>query len=348
MATTGQATDDLKVALLDPSKIGDEDLEKGGGPQKSSCLQTLEERWRVQVIKWGPQIDFVVRFMLVASFLDDSVRTAMHPSELAQQVLQLGFLNRLPKFLPLESLAAGLLLLGLIAQTAGTMGVLSLKQTDVSTKALLGWTIAQPVLYGQLFSNAEFLAGSVSLAGGLLILRAHFVDSPNAAKTQLIGRGLLPFVWLYYAGVFFAKAIGYEETNDMGEYALAVTRFVGCIVLLVLLVASSFLVSRGLRSRLVAFLLALANLGLVCYRHPFFAYLEFKIGYWGYWQVKSSIRVNNPTVHYADGVLMDDWQIWGLHKYYFLIGLSTSGALLLLAQHGSGESAVSKNDIQRL
>ena len=38
-------------------------------------------------------------------------------------------------------------------------------------------------------------------------------------------------------------------------------------------------------------------------------------------------------------------QIYDLHRYYFFQGLSTSGALLLLAQFGPGEMAVEKDEV---
>lgn len=42
---------------------------------------------------------------------------------------------------------------------------------------------------------------------------------------------------------------------------------------------------------------------------------------------------------------IDPWEIYNLHQYYFFLGLSTSGALLLLAQLGPGEIAVQKNEM---
>jgi uncharacterized membrane protein YphA (DoxX/SURF4 family) len=44
----------------------------------------------------------------------------------------------------------------------------------------------------------------------------------------------------------------------------------------------------------------------------------------------------------------DDFQSWhivDLHQYYFFQGLSTSGALLLLAQFGPGEIAVEEDEM---
>ena len=40
----------------------------------------------------------------------------------------------------------------------------------------------------------------------------------------------------------------------------------------------------------------------------------------------------------------EPWDIFDLHRYYFFQGLSTSGALLLLAQFGPGELAVEEDE----
>ena len=42
---------------------------------------------------------------------------------------------------------------------------------------------------------------------------------------------------------------------------------------------------------------------------------------------------------------MESYHIFDLHRYYFFQGLSTSGALLLLAQFGPGEIAVQEDEV---
>ena len=66
------------------------------------------------------------------------------------------------------------LLLGLLAQFLGSFCLLCLKKITFATNALITWVIVQPILYGQL-SNFEFVAESLSLVGGLLLLKAHLV-----------------------------------------------------------------------------------------------------------------------------------------------------------------------------
>lgn len=90
-----------------------------------------------------------------------------------------------------------------------------LSQTDRSTKVLVGWAIAQPFLYGQL-SNFKFVAESLSIVGGLLLLRAHLVASSEGvgARIQLVGRLLIPAMYVYYAGQFLFSAFTYDETSN--------------------------------------------------------------------------------------------------------------------------------------
>ena len=41
----------------------------------------------------------------------------------------------------------------------------------------------------------------------------------------------------------------------------------------------------------------------------------------------------------------EPWQVFDLTRYYFFQGVSTTGALLLLAQYGPGEMAVEENEV---
>ena len=105
----------------------------------------------------------------------------------------------------------------------------------------------------------------------------------------------------------------------------------------------SALVAAGLRSRVVALLLGLLNLSYVFYQHPFFLYVWLEGGEWKYDE-----DMPWPNVSLPDGVSPVDFsmaQILDLHRYYFFLGLSTSGALLLLAQFGPGEIAVQTDEL---
>ena len=89
------------------------------------------------------------------------------------------------------------------------------------------------------------------------------------ARTQLIGRLLLPTVYLYHAMVLLSNL-----TDD------SFSMFLVNAVVLVGLVLGCALVAAGLKSRAVALALAVVNLGFVCYHHPFFRYVWREKGEW--------------------------------------------------------------------
>jgi len=320
-------------------------------------LLPLDERWNVKelVRSLGPRVAFIVRLMLVATFLDDSLHTAMHFSESSRQVAEA---ISSPQVVGTITLG-----IGLLAQSIGSIFLLVAPhlRPDAATAAVLGWTIAQPVLYAQL-SNTDFVAESLSLIGGLLLLRAHLLvdddsssQSTTRAKTQLLGRLLLPSLYLYYAGHYlFSALVTYDETTDLVMYIASLSKFVVTMGLLVGLGISAMLVAAGLKSRLVAFLLALVNLGIVCYQHPFFCFVwlgKDDDGAWK-WKYDEDSLYNKYTMPLAlksdstpSDFVIDPQVIYDLHRYYFFLGFSTSGALLLLAQFGPGKIAVQKNEV---
>eukprot|EP00579_Thalassiosira_antarctica_P011525 CAMPEP_0201913748 /NCGR_PEP_ID=MMETSP0903-20130614/4117_1 /ASSEMBLY_ACC=CAM_ASM_000552 /TAXON_ID=420261 /ORGANISM="Thalassiosira antarctica, Strain CCMP982" /LENGTH=422 /DNA_ID=CAMNT_0048449007 /DNA_START=10 /DNA_END=1281 /DNA_ORIENTATION=- len=325
-------------------------------------MLNLDERCSVKLLLriWGPRLEFVVRLMLVATFLDDSFRMAMHFTEHIEQVGQGACLKWLGAASPI--IATVMLGIGLLAQSIGSICLLALLQSDVATMALVGWAIAQPMLYSQI-SNLEFMSESLSLIGGLLMLRVHLLSKHQAtsisssppsnnnngprttsAITQLIGRLLLPTAYLYHAGLFLFSAVTLDETNNLATYLSSLSMFVINTAALVALVIGSILVATGLKSRTVALFLALINLGFVLYQHPFFRFVHRTGGEWTVdedymWMLNVAL---SKDVTPSD---FDPWQIYDLHRYYFFLGLSTSGALLLLAQFGPGEIAMQKDEV---
>ena len=57
--------------------------------------------------------------------------------------------------------------------------------------------------------------------------------------------------------------------------------------------------------------------------------------------------VESGSTHGQLGAVLslDAWHLVDLHRYYFFQGLSTTGALLLLAQYGPGELAVQEDEV---
>ena len=330
-----------------------------GGGLIQRVMQNLDERVSVKLLMriWGPRLEFVVRLMLVATFLDDSLRMAMHFTEHVEQVGQGACLKWLGAASPI--IATVMLSIGLLAQSIGSLCLLALLQPDVATKALIGWAIAQPVLYWQI-SNLEFMSESLSLIGGLLMLRVHLLSkhqatsspsnetisttSATSAITQLLGRILLPTAYLYHAGLFLFSALTLDETNNLATYVSSLSMFVINTAALVALVIGSILVATGLKSRTVALFLALINLGFVLYQHPFFRFVHRTRGEW----TVDEDYMWMPNVALPKDVTQldfDPWQIYDLHRYYFFLGLSTSGALLLLTQFGPGEIAIQNDEV---
>jgi uncharacterized membrane protein YphA (DoxX/SURF4 family) len=348
--------DDIEMHLLIAENDDLKQISGAKKPEDGLLLQRLilwlDERLNVKMLMrvWGPRLEFVVRLMLVATFLDDSFHTVIHFSEHTNQISEQGCLSLLESISPkLVGIVATVALgIGLLAQFLGVFCLLMLFQPDYATKALICWMITQPVLYGQL-SNIEFVAESLSLIGGLLMLRAHLVFTQTShgsgTHTQLLGRLLLPTMYLYYAGIFFFSVSTLDETSDIVVYVSSLSIFIINTVVLLGLVICSTLIAIGLKSRLVAFLLALINLSFVCYQHPFFRFISLEDGVWKYDEDNMSTM---PRVSLPTNILPGDFdplQIYNLHRYYFFLGLSTSGALLLLAQFGPGEIAIQKDEI---
>jgi len=313
-------------------------------------MLSIDEHVNVKILlrKWEPRLQFIVRLMLVTTFFDDSFRTASQFSDLIKEIGDQQFLKLFGLGINMRVFLATILLgTGLIIQLCSSVCLILLIHSDLATKALICWVIVQPVLYSQ-FSNVEFVAESISLLGGLFLIRARLVNSAlsvaDCARTQLMGRLLLPAMYLYYAGVFLFSAISLDETNSFAVYLSSLSMFVFNVIALALLAISSTFVAAGLKSRLVAVVLAFMNLCFVIYQHPFFRFVKLEDGEWKY----DEDNIWMPNVAMPKDVTAFDFdvsQIYDLHKYYFFLGVSTSGALLLLAQFGPGEIAAQKDEV---
>eukprot|EP00531_Pseudo-nitzschia_arenysensis_P020657 CAMPEP_0116123110 /NCGR_PEP_ID=MMETSP0329-20121206/4571_1 /TAXON_ID=697910 /ORGANISM="Pseudo-nitzschia arenysensis, Strain B593" /LENGTH=162 /DNA_ID=CAMNT_0003616999 /DNA_START=418 /DNA_END=906 /DNA_ORIENTATION=- len=153
-------------------------------------------------------------------------------------------------------------------------------------------------------------------------------------------------MYFYYAWLFIYYDFSNEETSDYLAFFASLSKSVVDTMVIVAMIVGSVLLFFGLKSRAVAFLLAFVNLGFVTYLHPFFRYISFEDGQWKY----DELNMPSPQVALAkdisqEDLLYDPAQVYDLHRYYFFLGLSTSGALLLLAQFGPGEIAVQKTEV---
>lgn len=348
----------MEAGLLKPKAAGMKGRKDEGFLLR--LIKPLDDRVSVKLLLhvWGPRFEFFVLQMLVATFLDDSFRVATHFSEHVKQVGEQGYLKPLAETSPglVGAVATIVLGLGLLAQSLGSLCLLANLMADFATKALIGYAILQPVLYMQL-TNIEFVAQSLSVIGGLLILRAHLSEqamrvgrraplgaaAPEAAiaHTQLIGRLLIPAVYVYHAGVILCDNLnGAVDHTEYSSLMLASEYAVNAAVLAGLALGCA-LVAVGLKSRTIALVLTVVNLLYTVYQHPFFSYVSRSGGEWKYDDIK--LRTSMPHVAAAEN--LESWHIVDLHRYYFFQGLSTSGALLLLTMLGPGEIAVEEDEV---
>jgi len=289
-------------------------------------MLSIDEKTNVKVVMntWQPRLEFALRLMLVATFFDDSFHTLLDFSEHSQKV------------------NAFVLVIGILAQIFGSLCIVGSQYIDWSTKALIAWLIVQPILYKQA-SNFDLLMESCSLVGGLLLLRSHMVKDSWSSRTQLLGRLLLPAMYLYDAGVYMTEAEVLEQTSSFATFFASLSVFMVGIAIMIGLLMGASLVAVGLKSRVVALLLALFNFGFVCYQHPFWTYIYRQDGEWKYQK-----NMPLPTFSVTNDISrfdVDPSLIYDLHRYYFFLSMSTTAGLLLLTMTGPGKVAVQNDEI---
>lgn len=345
---TSHLVDEERRDLMRPERRKEEEEKKQGLVQRLATR--LDERVNVKNLarSWGPKFAFVARCMLVATFFDDSIHTILTFSAHARQIAEQGALRFISSSSYDDSsglaglLAAVVLAVGVVVGLASPSCLLAESQTDVATWTLAAWTALQPVLYAQT-TNAEFVAESLSLVGGLLLLRAHLLSSE---PTRLVGRLLLPAAYVHRAYAYGSRAVELDVTTGVVDYLASLSVFLLHAAGLVLAAVACALVAAGLRSRAVALALAVLNLGSVALRHPFLTYLSLKGGRWVYDEERlfaSLPHVALPTdMRRMD---LEPQQIYDLHRYYFFLGLSISGALLTLVTFGPGRTALQSNEL---
>jgi len=321
----------------------------------SSLLTRLDERMSVKMLqrRWAPRMYFIVRLLLVATFIDDSIRVATHFWEHSEQAI--GYMHRYEDEYPslIGVTSAVFLAGGLVAQVAGVLLTLLHVQVDLATRLLVGWVLVHPVLYGQL-GNTEFCAESISLVGGILVMRAHALgglrkqagsnmgDGEGFSRTQLLGRLLLPTLYLYHAGAsLLANLVDLEHKSSH-----SVPIYIIDVVVMGIIGVGVCLVTAGLCSRAIALSLALINMAFGAHEHPFWRMVWLDAS--GKWVHAELTGKDLPHLVMPEGLTPDDfepWQVVDVHRYFFFQGLSTSGALLLLTLHGPGKLAVEENEL---
>mmetsp|Transcript_64 Transcript_64/g.174 ORF Transcript_64/g.174 Transcript_64/m.174 type:complete len:293 (+) Transcript_64:57-935(+) len=254
-------------------------------------------------------LEVVGPFLLVLTNAEDALRVLMRWSE------QLQYMKLQMKWGTYVS--ALILLLSALVQAVGSVGVITRVQLKANCCLLLGFTVVQPVLYGQL-TDVDFVFRSLTQVGGLLLLLRHedtlgrgakrgnsqdaFAGmgseshggrngAGSGARLQLLGRVLL-------MAIFFCQ--GARHLYVSGVTVLSLVGFL-------LLFALCTLVVAGFKARWSAVILATA-LGITnLWMFPF-------------WR--------------------DNGRMRDFHKYYFFNTLSIMGGLLLLVSYGPGGLSV--------
>ncbi|SMN20412.1 similar to Saccharomyces cerevisiae YGR284C ERV29 Protein localized to COPII-coated vesicles, involved in vesicle formation and incorporation of specific secretory cargo [Maudiozyma saulgeensis] len=129
------------------------------------------------VIAVRPFIPGIARFLIVATFLEDSLRIVTQWSDQVFYLNQWKHYNWFFVVLFLATVSLSMLV--------GTIMILARKHLNYATGLLVGCIVIQSLVYG-LFSGSSFLLRNISVIGGLLI---QFSDSIVQNKTTF---GMLP------------------------------------------------------------------------------------------------------------------------------------------------------------
>jgi len=210
---------------------------------------------------------------------------------------------------------------------------------------LTGWCFWHPFMYQQQ-TNYEFLLETLTIMGGLLILTSNFMLAPPSAKAglprthsstadtphnnrahriQALGRMLLCSLFLYYA---FQQVHGYAKTLNFTskDFDWKTPALEGVLIIVLLYMCS--LVIIGIKSRWVAFALALAMFFCDLYMHPFWMFIF------------STKTYTMEGVAGMEGFEVDAFTMADHQRYFFFQTMSTVGALLLLVVHGPGKLSI--------
>ncbi|KAK9712594.1 ER-derived vesicles protein erv29 [Basidiobolus ranarum] len=176
-----------------------------------------------------PYIPVIARFLLVVTFLEDSLRIMFQWSE------QLRYLNKFRGFM--WGFNHLFLATNVAVMLAGSILAISKKHTEYAVMGLFGVVISQTLGYGLLF-DFNFFLRNLSVIGGLLMLladalnkrKSFFPGLPSVAEIdrstyfQLAGRVLLIFLFLsfVFAGEMTPLRLG-----------VSVISFIACIMVII-------------------------------------------------------------------------------------------------------------------
>lgn len=236
-------------------------------------------------------------------------------------------------YLPLPLDAAGAVIcVSAVVQATGSAMVMARAGEALGCGMLIGWSCLHPALYAQL-GNGEFIAETVTVVGGLLILLSTTLSSSaTKASVCLTGRCLLCAYFFRYAVVKLGAAFMGSSQSAIVDAALSLALCYVCGLIVI-----------GSRSRHVAAGLAVVMLFSDLVFHPFWYY--FAVGQ--QWMSVEDVRhigsrlpVDLTVLGGAAQDPSTSLHIYDQERYFFFQRLSSVGALLLLAIHGPGRHAM--------
>lgn len=177
-----------------------------------------------------PYMPVIARFLLVVTFLEDSIRIMSQWSD------QITYLRRHQGF-P-WGLAEVFLFVNVVVMLIGSSLAIAKKHSEVAVAGLAGVIISQWIGYGLIFDSNFFLR-NMSVFGGLMMLLADaysakrkklFAGLPTLNETdrttylQLFGRILLVFLFLTFV---------FSGEFSFLRMVVAVIGFIGCVMVVV-------------------------------------------------------------------------------------------------------------------
>lgn len=323
----------------------------------AAASRALDERVNLKSVH--RRLQAVAKVLIVTTFFEDALRVLLTFSVQQNSMRIAGWHSPM--------LHTGLPVFSFAVQTSGALLVAlpgASKRSEVGCYILLFWCMVHPIMYRQ-ESNWEFVLETLTIMGGLLILLSHcmLVGASTASKLaptlptkavsakavgpsaalaeggaagrahaiQAVGRVLINAIFLYYA---FVKVHGYTQrvfsSIQSSDWSAPVAE--GALIIGTLYMCSLLII--GIKSRVVALILAVLMALSACYMHPFWIY------------ALSTKTYRMEGVAHMEGFEVDAFTMGDHQRYFFFQTMSTVGALLLLVVHGPGKLSMDEQQGQ--
>ena len=314
--------------------------------------RALDERVNLKHVH--RRLQAISKVLIVTTFFEDALRVLLTFSVQQNSMRIAGWRS--------PALHTGLPVFSFCVQTCGAFlvalpGISS--RSELGCYILLSWCVVHPIMYRQ-EQNWEFVLETLTIMGGLLILLSHCMlvgasaaakqmpvlpakaVGPTAALTEggaanrahrvsAVGRVLISAIFLCSA---FQEVHGYAQRvlSSLDTTALLDRLFEGALIVGTFLTSSLLII--GIRSRIIALILAVLMALSACYMHPFWIYAF------------STKTYRMEGVSHMEGFEVDAFTMGDHQRYFFFQTMSTVGALLLLVVHGPGKLSLDEQQGQ--